>query len=68
MIGRDVFQQYRYRGDYAEDLDLGIRLIPGRLPRGNARLRQVIHSHNRPAYYYLKEPLKGRGLSRGSVS
>ena len=27
LIGRELFGTYRYRGDYAEDLDLGIRLI-----------------------------------------
>lgn len=54
MIGRSVFQQYRYRGDYAEDLDLGIRLIQDGYRVAMLASVKVIHSHNRPAYYYLK--------------
>lgn len=54
MIGRDVFQQYRYRGDYAEDLDLGIRLIQDGYRVAMLASVKVIHSHNRPAYYHLK--------------
>lgn len=54
MIGRDIFQQYRYRGDYAEDLDLGIRLIQDGYRVAMLASVKVIHSHNRPAYYYLK--------------
>ena len=54
MIGRGVFQQYRYRGDYAEDLDLGIRLIQDGYRVAMLASVKVIHSHNRPAYYYLK--------------
>jgi len=54
MISKELFSQYEYRGDYAEDLDLGIRLI-----RDNYRIAMLasvktIHSHNRSAYYYLK--------------
>ena len=54
MLSKALFSQYGYRGDYAEDLDLGIRLI-----RDNYRIAMLasvktIHSHNRPAYYYLK--------------
>ncbi len=54
MIGRDIFQRYRYRGDYAEDLDLGIRLIQDGYRVAMLASVKVIHSHNRPAYYYLK--------------
>lgn len=54
LISRECFQQFRYRGDYAEDLDLGIRLIQsGRRVAMLASIK-VIHSHNRPAFYYLK--------------
>lgn len=54
LISREIFQQFRYRGDYAEDLDLGIRLIQsGRRVAMLASIK-VIHSHNRPAFYYLK--------------
>jgi glycosyltransferase involved in cell wall biosynthesis len=54
MIGRETFQRYRYRGDYAEDLDLGIRLIQDGYRVAMLASVKVIHSHNRPAYYYFK--------------
>ncbi|MBI2382242.1 MAG: glycosyltransferase [Gammaproteobacteria bacterium] len=54
LIARERFQAYGYQGDYAEDLDLGMRLI--RAGERVAMMASVksIHSHNRPAYYYLK--------------
>nr|WP_320051375.1 class I SAM-dependent methyltransferase [uncultured Desulfuromonas sp.] len=54
LIGRELFGTYRYRGDYAEDLDLGIRLIRDDYRVAMLSSVKVIHSHNRPAYYYLK--------------
>ncbi|MBH2042946.1 MAG: glycosyltransferase [Comamonadaceae bacterium] len=54
LISRDCFQQFRYRGNYAEDLDLGIRLIKSGKRVAMMASVKVIHSHNRPAYYYLK--------------
>jgi O-antigen biosynthesis protein len=54
LIGRELFAQYRYRGDYAEDLDLGIRLIKDGWQVAMLASVKVVHSHNRPAYYYLK--------------
>ena len=54
LISRECFQQFRYRGNYAEDLDLGIRLIKSGMKVGMLASVKVIHSHNRPAYYYLK--------------
>lgn len=54
MIERSVFQRYRYRGDYAEDLDLGTRLIQDGYRVAMLASIKVIHSHNRPAYYYFK--------------
>ncbi len=54
MITTELFRQYRYRTSYAEDLDLGIRLIQdGKKILFLGRTR-VIHSHNRPPYYSLK--------------
>lgn len=53
-IKKSVFDAYEFLPDYAEDLDLGIRLIKD----GHALLFQssnaVIHSHNRPAFYFFK--------------
>lgn len=54
LIGRELFAEYRYRGDYAEDLDLGIRLIKDGWQVAMLASVKVVHSHNRPAYYYLK--------------
>lgn len=54
LISRDVFGKYRYRGDYAEDLDLGIRLIKDRHRVAMLASVKVVHSHNRAAFYYLK--------------
>lgn len=54
LIPRACFMQYRYRGDYAEDLDLGMRLIKDGFRVAMLASVKVIHSHNRPAYYYLK--------------
>ncbi|SFC17146.1 Glycosyltransferase, GT2 family [Polaromonas sp. OV174] len=54
LISRECFQQFRYRGNYAEDLDLGIRLIKSGKRVAMLASVKVIHSHNRPAYYYLK--------------
>ncbi len=54
LIARELFGRYRYRGDYAEDLDLGIRLIQDGWQVAMLASVKVVHSHNRPAYYYLK--------------
>lgn len=54
LMTKDVFRRYRYRGDYAEDLDLGIRLIKDGYRVAMLASIKVVHSHNRPAYYYLK--------------
>lgn len=54
LFRRDVFEHYRYRRDYAEDLDLGIRLIRDGHKLGFLYNTRVLHSHNRPAYYFLK--------------
>lgn len=54
LIPRELFMGYRYRGDYAEDLDLGMRLIKAGHRIAMLASVKVVHSHNRPAYYYLK--------------
>ena len=54
LIPRPLFLSYRYRGDYAEDLDLGIRLLRDGHKVAMLASVKVIHSHNRPPYYYLK--------------
>ena len=54
LISRQLFNTYKYRGDYAEDLDLGIRLIKDAHRVAMLASVKVVHSHNRPAFYYLK--------------
>lgn len=54
LISRQMFGKYGYQGDYAEDLDLGIRLIKDGYKVAMLASVKVVHSHNRAAYYYLK--------------
>jgi len=54
LIRRDVFETYRFRRNYAEDLDLGLRLIRDGYKLGYLQSTRVLHSHNRSSYYFLK--------------
>jgi len=54
FIPREIFMKYTYRYDYAEDLDLGIRLIRDGGKIAFLSSLKIIHSHNRPPFYYLK--------------
>jgi len=54
LIRSDAFMRYGYRKAYAEDLDLGIRLIRDGHRLGFLHSTRVLHSHNRPAHYFLK--------------
>lgn len=54
LVERDVFMKYRYRNDYAEDLDLGLRLIRDGYKLSLLGSTRVIHSHNRLPYYHLR--------------
>jgi glycosyltransferase involved in cell wall biosynthesis len=54
LIRRDVFVKYKFRGEYAEDLDLGLRLIQDGYKMALLGSTRVIHSHNRTAFYHLK--------------
>jgi glycosyltransferase involved in cell wall biosynthesis len=54
LIKKDIFTRYKFRKKYAEDLDLGIRLIQGGHRIGFLYSTRILHSHNRPAYYFLK--------------
>ncbi len=57
VINKEVFCAFLYRGDYAEDLDLGIRLIKTGYHLSLLNSAKVIHSHNRPAYYHLRRAI-----------
>jgi glycosyltransferase involved in cell wall biosynthesis len=54
LMSRELFERYQYRGDYAEDLDLGIRLLKSGYRVAMLASVKVVHSHNRQAFYYLK--------------
>ena len=54
LIPKAVFSKYRYRGDYAEDLDLGLRLLRDGHQLAFLGSTRIVHSHNRPAYYHLR--------------
>lgn len=53
-IKRSVFLRFRHRYDFAEDLDLGIRLLSCGYRTKLLSGTKVIHGHNRDADYYLK--------------
>lgn len=54
LLRRDIFERYRYRTDYAEDIELGARLIQDGHKLAFLCSTRVLHSHRRPAYYFLK--------------
>lgn len=54
LIPSELFSQYKYRLSYAEDLDLGIRLIKDGRKIAFLGTTRIIHSHNRPAFYFMK--------------
>jgi len=54
IIKKDIFDKYRFRGNHAEDLDLGIRLIKDNYKLALLGFPCIIHSHRRPAKYWLK--------------
>ncbi|MFN2431367.1 MAG: methyltransferase domain-containing protein [Gemmatimonadota bacterium] len=54
LIRRDVLVRYGYRGAYGEDLDLGMRLIRDGHRVAMLSSVKVVHSHTRPAFYFLK--------------
>jgi glycosyltransferase involved in cell wall biosynthesis len=54
LIQKEVFMKYGYQRDYAEDLDLGVRLIRDGHKLAFMDSIKIIHSHNRPPSYFLK--------------
>jgi len=50
----DTFRRYNYHNGFAEDLELGKRLIKDGHRIGFLYSTRVLHSHNRPAFYFLK--------------
>lgn len=54
LIAKDVFAAYQYRMNYAEDLDLGMRMIKDGHRIAFLNSVRIIHSHNRSPFYFLK--------------
>lgn len=52
----DIFLKYKYAHtlEYAEDLELGMRLVKDGFKIAQLYSTGVIHSHNRPPSYYLR--------------
>lgn len=58
LVKRSVFMELGgHRGTYAEDLDLGIRLLKAGYKLGILSSISVVHSHNRPALYNFKRAI-----------
>ncbi len=57
LVSNEIFKKYKFRNDYAEDLDFGLRLIKDGYKLAFLNSTKIIHSHNRPPYYYLKRAL-----------
>jgi glycosyltransferase involved in cell wall biosynthesis len=53
-IKKSTFDAYRFNSGYAEDVDLGIRLIKDDNNLLFQSSNAVVHSHNRTAMYFLK--------------
>ncbi len=54
LISKEIFTKYTFRGNYAEDLDLGMRLTRDGYQCAFLSSVKIIHSHNRSTYYFLK--------------
>jgi glycosyltransferase involved in cell wall biosynthesis len=54
LITKDIFMKYRYQRNYAEDLDLGIKLIKDGYKLALLTSVSIIHSHNRPTWYWIR--------------
>ena len=58
VVNRSIFMELGgHRGAYAEDLDLGIRLLQAGHKLGLLSSVSVVHSHNRPPLYNFKRAI-----------
>lgn len=58
LVKRSIFMELGgHRGAYAEDLDLGIRLLQAGYRLGILSSISVVHSHNRPPLYNFKRAI-----------
>ncbi len=53
-IRKETFEAYQFNSDFAEDLELGVKLIKDDHVLMFQSSNAVIHSHNRNAMYFLK--------------
>jgi len=53
-IKKEIFDSYRFNADYAEDLELGLRLLADNHTLMFQSSNAIVHSHNRPAIYFFK--------------
>ena len=54
-VNKDIFDKFKFKKvDFAEDLDLGIRLIESGYKLGFLHSVGVIHSHNRNSAYFVR--------------
>ncbi|MDD3569492.1 MAG: glycosyltransferase [Lachnospiraceae bacterium] len=56
-IKADIWRKYKYRFSFAEDLDLGLRLIKDDNKVKIMSSVTIVHGHNRNAGYYLKRSI-----------
>lgn len=56
-VSRDIFSMFKYRYDFAEDLDLGIRLIKSGYRIKFISNPVILHGHNRNIDYYFRRSL-----------
>ncbi|MDR3596098.1 glycosyltransferase, partial [Clostridium sp.] len=56
-VNHKIFNNFKYRFNYAEDLDLGVRLIKAGYKIKIMSSEKVIHGHNRSAGYYIKRTI-----------
>ncbi|HWR59803.1 MAG TPA: glycosyltransferase family 2 protein, partial [Thermodesulfovibrionales bacterium] len=53
-ISKSVFDSYLFKSGYGEDLELGVRLLMDNHTLLFQSSNGIIHSHSRPAMYFLK--------------
>jgi glycosyltransferase involved in cell wall biosynthesis len=54
VVKKEIFNKFLYRGEYAEDLDFGIRLLQSGYKIAFLSSVYVIHSHERSCSYYFR--------------
>jgi glycosyltransferase involved in cell wall biosynthesis len=53
-LSKEIIRKYQFQSDYAEDLELGVRLLKNDHKLMFQSSNAIIHSHNRDAIYFLK--------------